>query len=84
MCLLKYFQARLAADLHTLSAMTARSYKSFHAPQAVLIRPAMQAEASTHCRLPLPITDVEAVLAIWTAFSQGHSLCPFLTELERH
>ncbi len=44
MCLLKYFQARLAADLHNFSAMTARSYKSYHAPQAVLIRPAMQAQ----------------------------------------
>ena len=56
MCLLNYFQARLAADLHTLSAMAARSYMSYHAPQAVLIRPAMQAEASgqlafLHCLL---------------------------------
>ena len=64
--------------------MAARSYKSYHAPQAVLIRPARLAEYSAHCILALPIADVEAVLALWTAFSQGHSLCPFLTKLERH
>ena len=47
----------------------------------MLFRPTMQAEYSAHCLLALPITHSDAVLALWTAFSQGHSLCLFLIEL---
>ena len=54
--------------------MAARSYKSYHAPQAVLIRPAMQAEASTHCLLALPIADVEAALELFRLHSRKVTL----------
>ena len=74
MSLLNYFQARLAADLHTLSAMAARSYKSYHASLHAHIRPAMQAEASTHYRLPLPIADAEAALELFRLHSRKVTL----------